>query len=132
MKVRITNSRHPRGVAIVMVIAILAGLMALAAPFVFSMIGHSRAVQSDIHALQERQGAHAAVAHGISTLYSGLRLDPKDDWPEVTTLADLKVPMEFPAEGAEFDKLNLDVQNPRGSIWSVRVEDEQGKVNVNS
>ena len=39
------------GVAIIMVIVVLAGLLALAAPFVFSMISHSRLARSDLHAL---------------------------------------------------------------------------------
>jgi type II secretory pathway pseudopilin PulG len=124
--------RQYRGVAIVMVIAILAGLMALAAPFVFSMIQQSRAARSDLHAMRARQGAQAAVAHGIAQLYTTLRFDPKDDSPEVTTLQDLKIPMEFPAATTEFNNLNLDLQNADGTLWGVRVEDEQGKVNINS
>ena len=130
--IRSRQSRRPHGVAIIMVIAILAGLMALAAPFVFSMIQQSRAARSDIHAMRAREGALAAVAHGVAQLYTTLRFDPKDDSPEVTTLQDLKIPMEFPAATTEFNNLNLDLQNPSGSLWAVRVEDEQGKLNINS
>ncbi len=121
-----------RGVAIVMVIAILAGLMALAAPFVFSMIQQSRAARADMHAMRAREGAQAAVAHGMAQLYTTLRYDLKDESPEVTTLQDIKISMEFPSASPEFNALNMEFQNPDGQLWSVRAEDEQGKVNVNS
>src|SRR5436853_7070274 len=89
----------PRGVAIVMVIAILAGLMALAAPFVFSMILQGRTARADLHALRARQGAEAGVAHAMAQAYNTLPLKPKDDDaynPEITTMQDLKVPMDCP------------------------------------
>ena len=123
---------HARGVAIVMVIAILAGLMALAAPFVFSMIQQSRAARADLHAMRAREGAQAAVAHGMAQLYTTLRYDLKDESPEVTTLQDIKISMEFPGASTEFNNLNLELNSPDGQLWSVRAEDEQGKVNVNS
>jgi hypothetical protein len=126
---------RPPGVAIVMVIAILAGLMALAAPFVFSMMLQGRSARSDLHALRARQGAEAAVSHAMAQAYNTLPRRPVDDdtfTPEVTTLQDLKVQMDFSQAPTSFDKLNVDVSNPDGTLWSAHIEDEQGKVNVNS
>src|SRR5206468_84111 len=45
---------------------------------------------------------------------------------------DLKVTMDFPGATKEFDKFGVNVQNPDGSIWSAKIEDEQAKVNVNT
>jgi Tfp pilus assembly protein FimT len=58
----------PRGVAILMVIAVLAGLMALAAPFVLSMVLHGRTARGDLNALQARLGSEAATSHALAQL----------------------------------------------------------------
>ncbi|HYG75387.1 MAG TPA: hypothetical protein VEK08_10330, partial [Planctomycetota bacterium] len=124
-------SYHPRGVAILMVVAILAGLMALAAPFVFSMILHNRAARADLTALQARAGAEAAQAHALSQLYKNtLKFDLASGQQEVTTLEDLRVRMEFPAASKALDKYQVNVQNPNGLMWSAKIEDEQAKVNL--
>jgi len=122
---------RPRGVAILMVLAILAGLMALAAPFVLSMILHGRSARADLHALQARAGADAATAKALAQLHKNtLRFNLEAGEPEITTLKDLKVPMEFPAAPKEFDKRQLNVQDPTGIMWSAKIEDEQAKINV--
>ncbi len=124
---------RPRGVAILMVIAILAGLMALASPFVFSMILHGRSARADLHSLQARAGADAATAVALSQLQKNtLHFDLAKGEPEITTPKDLKIFMEFPLAAKEFDKYGVNPQNPAGLMWSAKVEDEQAKINVNS
>jgi len=114
-----------------MVVAILAGLMALAAPFVFSMILHQRGAHAELTALQARAGAEAAQAHALSQLSKNtLKFDLAAGQPEVTTLADLRVLMDFPAASKELDRFQVNVQNPNGLMWSAKVEDEQAKVNL--
>lgn len=127
----VARPSRPRGVAILMVIAILAGLMALAAPFVFSMILHGRSARADLHTTQARAGSDAATAHALHQLHKNtLRFDLESSEPEITTLKDLKIEMDFPAAPKEFNKFGLNVQNPAGLMWSAKVEDEQAKINV--
>src|SRR4051812_25772122 len=96
---------RPKGVAILMVIAIIAGLMALASPFVFSMILHGRSARADLHSVQARAGADAATAHALGQIQKNtLRFDLARGEPEITTSKDLKVFMEFPLAAKEFDK----------------------------
>ncbi|MCY3020604.1 MAG: hypothetical protein NTW87_16420 [Planctomycetota bacterium] len=122
-----------KGVAILMVIAVLAGLMALAAPFVLSMVLHGRTARGDLNAQQAQLGAEAATAHALAQLQKNtIQYDPGVDQPEVTTISQLKVTMDLPAASKEFEKLGVNIQNPRGLMWSAKVEDEQGKINLRS
>lgn len=124
-----------RGVAILLVIAVLAGLVALAAPFVMSMALHGRQARNDLTSLQARTGAEAAIAHATAQLYkTTLRVDNGNTTtdPLVTTPADLKVSMDFPAAAVQLEKLGVNVSNTGGLMWSAKVEDEQGKINVSS
>ncbi|MFH0938089.1 MAG: hypothetical protein V1899_02235 [Planctomycetota bacterium] len=125
------SNRHA-GIALIIVIAVLAGLMALAAPFVFSMAQHGRAARGDLNALQAREGADAAVAHALAQLHKTLRYNPDDKSPEITTHNDLKISMDFPAAPAQLNKTGFNPKNSNGLLWSARVEDEQGKININT
>ena len=128
----------PVGVALLMVIIILAGLIALVAPFVFSMVLHGRSARGDLNALHAREGAQAAVAHALSQLHKTLPYNFNNpgqlslNGPEVTTLGDLKISMDFPAASEAFNRLELNIGNPDGVMWSARAEDEQGKINLSS
>ena len=128
-----TGARQPRGVAILLVLAVIAGLMALAAPFVFSMLLQGRAAKNEVYSLQARAGAEAAIAHSLAQLYKTLPVD-KDSRPDVVTPRDLKIEMNFPGAAAAFNKAGLsgEYQSSSGLMWSARVEDEQGKINLNT
>jgi len=126
------QQQQQRGVAVLMVIVVLAGLLAMSAPFVFSMIQHGRSARSELHESHAREGADAAVAHAMSQLHKTLRYDANNTSPEVTMLNDLRITMDFPAANKAFGDLGVDVKNPLGLLWSARVEDEQGKINVNT
>lgn len=117
-----------------MVIAVLAALMAISAPFVFSMIQHGRSARNDTSQQTAREGAEGATAHALTHLLRTARSDFTDTSPEITSARDLLVSMKFniPDDKVKRFGLDFDVQNPRGLLWSARIEDEQGKVNVNS
>ena len=114
-----------------MVILIIAGLMALAAPFLFSMTLQKRASSSDLHAMAARQGSQAALAHGIAGLHGIARLNGVEESPETTSLEDLRFPMAFTSASGELDTLGLNPENQCGALWSLHIDDEQGKVNLN-
>jgi len=108
-----------------MVMLILSGLVALAAPFVISMLLHSRSARNDLAAVQAKAGAEAAVDHAIAQLHRTLKAPGYDATPDCDTLDELKVEMVFPG-------VELNVKDARGVQWSARVEDEQGKLNLQS
>src|ERR1017187_7419336 len=117
--------RRAPGIALLMVIAVLAALMAIVAPLAFSMFQHSRSASNDTAQQMAREGSEGALAHAIAIRLAGQRQDFNDPAPEVTTPIDLRVPMEFP--GAEaFQRYGIDqnVSDPRGLLWSAKVEDE--------
>ncbi|MBE7466862.1 MAG: hypothetical protein HS116_25610 [Planctomycetes bacterium] len=114
-----------RGIAIVMVIVILAGLTALLAPFAFSMVMHGRVARSDLDAAQAKAGAEAAVNHGLAHLHSLIKAPGFDPTPEWDSIDELQVPMAFTGADADF-------QDPNGIMWSAKIEDEQGKVNLHT
>lgn len=119
----VPGARGRRGVAIIMVMVVLAGLIALAAPFVLSMLLQSRSARSDLTEAQARAGAEAAVDHAIAQLHKLVKAPGYDGTPDMDTLDELKIDMTMPG-------VNVNVQDPRGLLWSARVEDEQGKLNL--
>jgi len=119
------HARRTRGIAIVMVLLLLAGLIALATPFVISMMLHERSAASDVHAAQSRAGAEAAIDHGIATLVR--RAQPKAQKFPILGPKDLAVRMDFNG-----NDLVVNLKDPSGLLWTAHIEDEQGKVNLNS
>ncbi len=124
-----------------MVVAVLAALMAIAAPFVFSMIQHGRSARNDLNQQVARELAQGAADHGIAD-----RIRKTNDYfyqysngnfhtalpPEVLAQRDLQVDMSLPFNDVLVKKYDLDtnLQNPQGQMWSCTVTDEQGKINV--
>ncbi|MCW8130945.1 MAG: general secretion pathway protein GspK [Planctomycetota bacterium] len=121
--VRTRASRARRGVAIIMVMVVLSGLVALAAPFVLSMLLQSRSARSDLTEAQARAGAEAAVDHAIAQLHRLVKMPGYDPTPDVDTLDELKIDWTMPG-------VDVKVQDPNGLLWSAKVEDEQGKINI--
>jgi len=118
--------RHsaPSGVALIMAVSVLAALVAISVPFLLSMILHGRTARVDLNAAQAQAGADGALSRCMAHLYRNLlKSEGYDPSPDLDTRDELVVPMALP---------NLDVQNPYGELWSCRIEDEQGKINLNS
>jgi len=118
--------RHsaPSGVALIMAVSVLAALVAISVPFLLSMILHGRTARVDLNAAQAQAGADGALSRGMAHLYRNLlKSKGYDPSPDLDTPDELFVSMALP---------NLDVQNPYGELWSCRIEDEQGKINLNS
>ncbi len=121
-----------------MVVLILAALIAIAGPFALSMFLYERSARHFRDSTRARMAAEGAVAHALSMLRrtedaverAGVYDHPWNT-PEYDTQAELDVYFDFGGKvkkrlytaGVKFD-------DPRGIIWSVRVEDEQGKINV--
>ena len=144
-----------RGFALILVILILTGMLLIGVPFAISMRLSSSRAQTSLANAHARYGAEGAYNHAIACLMQTqeqhdpwpLTLDNvTDDYFESYTVdlpAELEVVFEpdydinEDSDRAEDDPYidlyispdELSTRNPRGSIWSVDVEDEQGKIN---
>jgi|GEM_PF-3428362 len=137
-----------RAFALLLVVLILMGMLIIGVPFAVSMrlsSNRSRTTLANAHA---RFAAEGAYNHAIACL---MRTQEQHDvWPRTDSSfyeshaldipAELRVTFE-PDPGDELDieymqELDLtgelETRNPRGLIWSVEIEDEQGKINLNS
>ena len=132
------DPRSRRGVAILMVVLILAALISIAAPFAISMHLYHRSSRHFRDTVRARIAAEGAVAHAISCLrrtedaaetegrYGGV-------WttPDVDTQEELDVYFSFDAKTARaLKEAGVAFGDPRGVMWSANVEDEQGKINL--
>jgi len=115
--------RAERGVALVMVILVLVALTLIAAPFALSMrhlessalVGFQRE-----SALAGAEQALAAARRGLQSTHPALDVDT----PHLDGLAEL-APQDLAARFPD-----LLPRDPRGSLRSVRVEDERSKVHL--
>ncbi len=109
-----------RGLALVAVLCVLFALILIGTPFALSMRDHLQASYSISQKAQAGMAVDAVVAHAMASLARGhASVDPT---PEVDT------PDEMTVDSSALEAF----QNPRGLLASVRVEDEQGKINLNS
>lgn len=127
-----------RGVAIIMVVLMLAALLAVAGPFALSMYLQERAARHFRDSRRARLIAEGAVAHAIATLLrtsdeaerSGVFPYPWNT-PEYDTEEELDVDFSFKGRTARLlSDSSVKFGDPRGTIWSARVEDEQGRINI--
>lgn len=124
------------GIALVMVLLVLAALVTVALPFATTMRLQERSARGFEAQLRAEQlaeaGREAAVGQLLAShaseerrtaIQSGALADSPEDWDD---LAELDVQLQDMA-----GKETFEVGNPQGQVVSVRVEDEQGKLNLN-
>ncbi|MHC4198768.1 MAG: hypothetical protein ACYSU0_02170 [Planctomycetota bacterium] len=121
-----------------MVVLILAALIAIAGPFAMSMFLYERSARHFRDSTRARLAAEGAVAHALSMLRrtedaverSGV-YDHTWNTPEYDTQLELDVEFRFGGKVKKrLDDAGVKFDDPRGVVWSVRVEDEQAKINV--
>ncbi|MHC4917152.1 MAG: hypothetical protein ACYTGB_16860, partial [Planctomycetota bacterium] len=142
------RERRRRGVALIVVILLLAALAAIGGPFLISAGLERRESRLFAARARARCAAEGAMARALWCLSRtdehaerlGVYGAPFDT-PEWDTLDELQVGFVFapppPPRGKKpppWPKgLDGDTfHDPRGEIWTALVEDEQGKINVNS
>ena len=122
-----------RGVALIAVVMVLAGLLVLAGPFAASMWLRARRsadFAADARARLAAEGALDRALWSVSRTseslervgYYGYPFD-SPDWDGLDELA-----VDFNLRGVDPKGFN----DPRGTMWHVEVQDEQGKINVHS
>lgn len=124
------TKRGKRGVALLMVIVALTMLLLMAVCFVISMQAEKRLTQGAINRTRARSSARGALDYSIAQL--GKTCEMKERYAAQEPLyktPDYDCPREYQVA---ITLPGIDVDAPCGEIWSARIEDEQGKVNVNS
>jgi len=145
------KTKNNRAFALLMVVLILAGLLIIGVPFAVSMRLSSNRAKTALADARARFAAEGAFNHAIaclmrtqeqSDLLPVVRTQDQGTYFEPHTVdapGELRVGFEYDVLGA-YDcveealslKGEIDTRNPKGTIWSADVEDEQGKINLNS
>ena len=133
--------RNNRGSAILLVIFVLAVVMAVAIPLVyFSQLDYQRAKMSEARA-KARLATEGAIDHALS--YAMLTAEgaertagakPPYNTPTYDSYLEFGVDYSlglYPDLAAVYLS-NISFANPSGLIWHSDIEDEQGKININS
>lgn len=136
--------------ALIVVVLMLAAMAAVGVPFLLSSGLERRESRLFAARARARHAAEGALARALWCLTrtseaaerAGYYGQPWDT-PDWDTLAELKVTFAFsrppqlkdekkpPPWRAALEDSSI-FHNPRGEIWTAKVEDEQGKINVNS
>ncbi len=127
---KIKRSNQKQAVALVMVIATLSMLILIAIPFVRSMRIEKRATSNQLSKVKAKLIAQGAFEYSLS------QLSRSDDTLERYASQDkiFKTPGFDSTQESEVNFVfpNYRAKNPKGDLWSVEVEDEQGKIDLNS
>jgi len=132
------------GIALLMVIVVIAALIIIAVPFLASMRMAEKSSKSFLDKKRAEWIARGALNHGISSLYAthddneryyllnsgqGDPMQSANSTPDFDDFDELMVlPLALSMPGGD----NVDFNNTKGEMWSVEAADEQGKINVNS
>ncbi|MBI4833701.1 MAG: hypothetical protein HY811_02620 [Planctomycetes bacterium] len=124
--------KRERGLALVIVVLILASLVALAIPFVISMFFKERITRNTFFVNQARYDAQSARNTAITCLYQTHdTYETQAGSVPPYTNTDVDTPQELKVNMDAFSFLTK-VPDPRGDIWGVDIFDEQGKINIRS
>jgi Tfp pilus assembly protein PilX len=125
------NERRDRGLALILVMTVVLALAIIATPFVLSMILQERSGTAARYVSQAEFGADGAKNYAL------WRLMPSNDYYERRNPSGLASSYTYDTD-QEIDvrldedplRSKLKVSDPKGSIWGVTVQDEQGKLNT--
>ena len=131
-----------RGMALLMVILVLAALAAIGTPFVISMRLQEMGAAHSVSQQKARLGARSARSHALSHLFDTHHSRERDNWSPGSAAPDLidgldELDVVFPENfnATAVAGSGPDVFRVRGDsrlVLDARVTDEQGKVNINT
>lgn len=123
-----------RGMALVLVMVVLAALLVVATPFAVSMMFHEKTTRTIVDQTHAVYGAEAARSHAVALLAAGHTAAEAAkgaaapyNTPDYDTLEEVAVTLDDP----ELRKV-MEIDSPRGQLLGLTVRDEQGKVNLRS
>lgn len=122
-----------RGLALVLVMTVVLALSIIATPFVLSMILQERSGTMSRYASQADWGADGARNYALWRLMAGLDPLERRSGAGANNSYYYDLPVEFDIRLDEQylnQKNGPKVADPKGAIWGLSVQDEQGKLNV--
>ncbi|WP_372371529.1 LamG-like jellyroll fold domain-containing protein [Candidatus Uabimicrobium sp. HlEnr_7] len=120
-----TNKIRQKGAALILAVVALSMLVIIAIPFASSMAVEKRASQNTLAKVQAKMATKGAINYAIAQLSKSHDMKERDE--NATPFSDAPQEQEI-----KIDLPRIDTNNPYGEIWSVDVQDEQGKVNLHS
>lgn len=125
------NRRRDHGLALILVMTVVLALSIIATPFVLSMILQERTGTTARYLSQADYGADGAKNYAMWRLMSSL--DPIERRNSTGLFSSYYYDTE-----REFDvrldedplRTKLKIADPKGAIWGITVQDEQGKLNT--
>jgi len=125
------NHRRERGLALILVMTVVMALAIIATPFVLSMILQERTGTTARYLSQADYGADGAKNYAIWRLMPSLdpleRRNPQGLSSSYTYDTDREFDIHLDEDPL---KAKLKIADPKGSIWGITVQDEQGKLNT--
>ena len=136
------QNKPESGMALLMVVLVLAALTAIGTPFLVSMRLQEAGSAKSLATHKARLAAKSARDHAVSHLFDTHHSRERDFWSPGANAGDLvddldELQVSFPeqAETESLDNTSSSALTMRGSgdrILDARVIDEQGKVNINT
>jgi hypothetical protein len=135
-----------RGAALLMVVFILGAMALLATPFLIAMTLQEKASRGYLAASQARAGATGARNYAVTQLLRSHEYreahggEAPFNTPEYDTFEEVAVPLDGRRTQSRRGKTDVSlasfftegVTNPRGMIWGLETQDEQGKLDWRS
>ena len=125
------KQRRERGLALILVMTVVMALAIIATPFVLSMILQERSGTTARYLSQADYGADGAKNYAIWRLMPSLdpleRRNPQGLSSSYTYDTDQEFDIHLDEDPL---KSKMKIADPKGSIWGVTVQDEQGKLNT--
>ncbi len=122
--------RSRRGIALVLVMTVILALAIIGTPFVLSMLLQEKSGVVARYEAGADYGTRGATNYAVSRLWRGV--DPLERRSPIghNNSYTFDTPRELELPLTESLLPRESVLNPRGAIWGVNVQDEQGKINV--
>ncbi|MBI3855971.1 MAG: hypothetical protein HY293_09810, partial [Planctomycetes bacterium] len=124
------NQRRDEGLALILVMTVVLALSIIATPFVLSMILQERSGTTARYLSQADYGADGAKNYAMWRLM--LSVDPLERRAPsgLSSSYYYDTDQEFDIRLDDDLKSKVKISDPKGSIWGVTVQDEQGKLNA--
>jgi hypothetical protein len=134
---RFRGAGNKDGVALLMVVLVITGLIIIATPFLISMRLQEKVSKSIAWKVRAKHVARGALRHAVNVL-----CDTHEDTERLNFFNNTSGTFNTIDydDGSEltvtFDDVSRDANfhmaNSSGTIWDARIEDENGKININS
>jgi hypothetical protein len=125
------NRRREDGLALILVMTVVLALAIIATPFVLSMILQERTGTTARYLSQADYGADGAKNYALWRLMQSLDPIERRAGTGIFSSYYYDTRQEFDIRlDEELKTSKLQITDPKGAIWGINVEDEQGKLNA--